>query len=356
MEDYYDFSGQKFGYPLSLSINGFNRKIFSRQNSLEISYVLKGEYEAVTEHFSCPVKEHELIIIAPGDIHVISQKGDEEGMILTIHIDFTRFSRAMAGEAEGAFQTILCTKEQNFAMLMKLRQKIGELVYLLQREEYDLFQMNAIMTELVYIASNHKQYPIEQLPFKSDHHENYRKAILYIDGHFKEELRLKDIAAALSFSESYTSRLFKKYTGMTFVRYLSGVRVRASLEALLEGVETIEKIAMDCGLPNSKAYTSTFKELYGIAPNTYRKRFLRNLRYGGDMTDQRMVITRQQKQLLEHLAEEAEEILYDNGAVKVTHQEGQIRCRIQTDEKVRSVITQEGKELVIEIIKEEDNR
>lgn len=57
MNYYYDFSGQKFGYPLSLSINGFDRQVFSRQTSLELSYVLKGEYEAITEHFSCPVKE-----------------------------------------------------------------------------------------------------------------------------------------------------------------------------------------------------------------------------------------------------------------------------------------------------------
>ena len=42
MNYYYDFSGQKFEYPLSLSINQFDRHVFSRQSSLEISYVLKG--------------------------------------------------------------------------------------------------------------------------------------------------------------------------------------------------------------------------------------------------------------------------------------------------------------------------
>ena len=44
MNYYYDFSGQKFEYPLSLSINQFDRQVFSRQSSLEISYVLKGSY------------------------------------------------------------------------------------------------------------------------------------------------------------------------------------------------------------------------------------------------------------------------------------------------------------------------
>lgn len=29
MNGYYDFSGQKFGYPLSLSINGFSQNVFT---------------------------------------------------------------------------------------------------------------------------------------------------------------------------------------------------------------------------------------------------------------------------------------------------------------------------------------
>ena len=41
---YYDFSIQKFGYPLSLSINSFNKEIFSSHKYLEITYILKGEY------------------------------------------------------------------------------------------------------------------------------------------------------------------------------------------------------------------------------------------------------------------------------------------------------------------------
>ena len=35
MNYYYDFSGQKFNHPLSLSINSFDRKVFSRQTSLD---------------------------------------------------------------------------------------------------------------------------------------------------------------------------------------------------------------------------------------------------------------------------------------------------------------------------------
>ena len=103
MQHYYDFSGQKFGYPLSLSINSFKRQVFSRQSSLEISYVLKGAYEEVTEHFTAGIKEHELVIVAPNDIHMIRQMDNDKSVILTLNIDFSRFSAGMCGNIKEAF-------------------------------------------------------------------------------------------------------------------------------------------------------------------------------------------------------------------------------------------------------------
>ena len=94
MNAYYDFSGQKFGHPLSLSINGFDRQVFSQQTSLELSYVLEGQYEVITEGFSRTLDRHQLALIAPGEIHMIRKAPDAENsaasVILTVHIDFER--------------------------------------------------------------------------------------------------------------------------------------------------------------------------------------------------------------------------------------------------------------------------
>ena len=52
-------------------------KFFSRQSSLEISYVLKGSYEVITEKMSTVIYEHELAIIAPNDIHMLKMNEKE---------------------------------------------------------------------------------------------------------------------------------------------------------------------------------------------------------------------------------------------------------------------------------------
>ena len=160
------------------------------------------------------------MIVAPNDIHMIRQMDNDKSVILTLHIDFSRFSAGMCGNIEEAFESMICTRSKNYRLLCRLRNKIGELVRMLLRGESSMFQMNAIMMELVYIASNHRQYPVERLPLQSVHHENYMKAIQYIDCHFSSELHLEDVAKTLSFSVSYTSKLFKKYTGISFVKYL----------------------------------------------------------------------------------------------------------------------------------------
>lgn len=101
MTSYYDFSGQKFGYPLSLNINSFDRHIFSRQNSLELSYVLQGRISDSDRSLLLNYLKGELVMIAPGDIHLISHKKD--GVILTIHIDFDRMTSALSGNSNEAF-------------------------------------------------------------------------------------------------------------------------------------------------------------------------------------------------------------------------------------------------------------
>ena len=315
MKYYYDFSGQRFGYPLSLSINSFSREIFSRHNSLEITYVLKGEYEVITENFSHIIKEHELVIIAPNDIHIIRQHSNEENVILTIHIDFSLFPPAMVGEIGQAYESIVCTNKKNLHLLKKLNM----------------------------------QYPIERLPTQSIHRENYMKAIQYIDKHYKEDLRLTDVANTLMFSVSYTSKLFKRYTGILFVKYVALVRIRESIEDLLEGKKSIEQIAADCGMPNSKAYTKAFKELYGIVPSHYRKKFINNMKINDDKKEQLMSLDNNQKQLLQPLLEGIENTIYEDAGVKIKVEEKHIICSIQCDKYVNSTISHCNDEIVIDI-------
>lgn len=351
MKYYYDFSGQKFGYPLSLSINSFQRQVFSAQKSLEISYVLKGEYEVITEHFTSQIHEHEFVIIAPLDIHILNQSNQTENIILTIHIDFERFPESMVGNPAHLFESMVCSSERNYKLYLKIKSKLGQLVSIFMKGEPNLFKLNVVMLELMELASNHQQYPIERLPLQSTHHENYMKAIQFIDQNYQAELRLEGVAERLSFSISYTSKLFKKYTGIPLVKYLAYVRIRASIDSLLAGIDSIEQISSDCGMPNSKAYATVFKELYGLVPSEYRKQFIHNLKFNMEDKQQMMILDNQQRELLLHLMSDVENTLYENEGVKIMNQNGHLHCQIANHPTTQFIISHTSEVSIIDIYK-----
>ena len=77
--------------------------MFLQGRAMELSYVLCGEYEAVTEQFSTIVHKEELILIAPYEMHLLRKRcGKDDGKILTIHIDFDRMPESMTGESKRA--------------------------------------------------------------------------------------------------------------------------------------------------------------------------------------------------------------------------------------------------------------
>lgn len=345
MNAYYDFSGQKFGHPFSLSINGFDRQVFSQQTSLELSYVLEGRYEVITEGFSHMLGPRELALIAPGEIHMIRKAPDAPGsVILTVHIDFERMPEALVGQVDGLFSTMVCTEAENAPLLGRLRQTLGRLLRLLTQPEHSLFQLNARMMELADLCSSGARRPMESIPLQSPLHESSRRAIRFINRNFRQDIHLEDVAKELAFSVSYTSKLFTKHIGLPFVKYLSYVRVRASLEALLEGRESIEAIALDCGMPSAKAYAAAFKEMYGILPSVYRKRFLQNLRYSETGADQKMRLDAAHLALLDHLLRLPDQTIYQAPGLSILRRGEAVVCESDGP----AALSQQADKLVVE--------
>ena len=215
----------------------------------------------------------------------------------------------------------------------------------------DLFALNEIMMKILCIAKKQRNTPFEQLPVDSTHHENYVRAIQFIDRHYQEDIHLTDIAKTLSFSTSYTSRLFTRYTGLSFVKYLSYVRVRESLEDLLEGKASIEEISGKCGMPNSKAYSQIFKELYGITPSTYRKRFVKNLLPLPEQETRPMEFTQKQKELLTkvfHL-DDTNRLLFHAEGIQIVSDGDTLLCTLSDARQKELLLSQKEDDIVLTI-------
>ncbi|WP_143762603.1 MULTISPECIES: helix-turn-helix domain-containing protein [unclassified Cohnella] len=100
-----------------------------------------------------------------------------------------------------------------------------------------------------------------------------RETIRYIEEHYQEDISLQEIAASIPMSESNFSRLFKKQTGVSFVEYLTQLRMEKAKELLLRPDEKVYEIALAVGYQDSRYFSQIFRKYTGDTPSEYRSRF-----------------------------------------------------------------------------------
>ena len=93
----------------------------------------------------------------------------------------------------------------------------------------------------------------------------------WIRAHYQENLTLDAAASLLAVSREYFCRLFKKYTGQTFLEYLNDVRTMHLSKDLLTCDDTITSLMEKHGLTNYKVFLRTFRKLYGTSPQKFRQ-------------------------------------------------------------------------------------
>ena len=95
--------------------------------------------------------------------------------------------------------------------------------------------------------------------------------VSWVQEHYREPLSLEDAAAHLSISKEYFCRIFKKYTGQTFLDYLCITRTTRFYERLLSSDLSIPALMEEHGLTNYKTFLRTFHCLYGTTPQKARQ-------------------------------------------------------------------------------------
>lgn len=85
------------------------------------------------------------------------------------------------------------------------------------------------------------------------------------------DLSLTDVAADLGINPSYLSRLMKQETGMSFSKYLSGVRIAEAIRLMRDPTVRIWQVAERVGYSAASYFSAAFKKVLGVSPADYRR-------------------------------------------------------------------------------------
>ncbi len=92
----------------------------------------------------------------------------------------------------------------------------------------------------------------------------------YMEKNYDQMITLEEIAKKFYLSTGYLSRYFKQKMGVGFSRFLMDIRLKHSMKDLLYTSDSISQIAINNGFPNTKSFSTFFKEVYGMTPHVYR--------------------------------------------------------------------------------------
>jgi len=98
-----------------------------------------------------------------------------------------------------------------------------------------------------------------------------RKALAYIEDHFREDLSLSGLAAHVGLSTCYLSQLFRQETGATFNDHIMEKRMEEAKRLLLQSELHISEIAYKIGYGSPRYFSSLFQKRDHVTPSEYRR-------------------------------------------------------------------------------------
>lgn len=105
----------------------------------------------------------------------------------------------------------------------------------------------------------------------------FEQAAAYMREHTHEDPSREDVARAAFVSQSYLSHVFSDIAGMSFVEYLTKIRMEKAVAMLATG-KRINEISEAVGYRSRKAFLANFRAFTGLTPSEYRLKYY----IGGD--------------------------------------------------------------------------
>ncbi len=113
-------------------------------------------------------------------------------------------------------------------------------------------------------------------------YDTVRKIAEYIEQSCTEPISGADIEKNFFLTFNHLNRIFGKVMGCTIFKYRNIVRIQYAKAKLRASNMSVGDIAAELGFENSHYFSRIFKQIEGLSPSDYKRKFMRIPEYGND--------------------------------------------------------------------------
>lgn len=244
---------------------------------VEILLSLKDSNEVSINFTKHIMKINDVVIIYPGDLHSVHASNDESFLLVQFPLDLL----TIMSDLNNIF-SVFCqyphikydpASTDNSQMVLYIKE-LADLYY--ADTPYSEVQIYSLLlrffAKLAEYCVNAKKED-----FSNETNPEYRstklmaEACLYISQNCTKPLTLDDISHHIGVSKSHFAYLFKRYTNMTFIDFLTKERIKRAENLISNPNEYIINIAFDSGFSSISSFNRAFKKIKGISPSEFRE-------------------------------------------------------------------------------------
>ncbi len=130
--------------------------------------------------------------------------------------------------------------------------------------------MRAMLFEILRLQEGKNSDPHWEVNVDSAVLTQITPALRYVEEHFKDQLRVADLARACGLSEVHFRRVFEAYMNMAPMDYVNLVRVQKSCDLMTRKDSSMDIIALECGFASVSTYTRNFKKVLNTTPYQWK--------------------------------------------------------------------------------------
>lgn len=238
----------------------------------ELYYLINGTTKYLIDDKIFQVNSGNIVIIPAGMNH----KTDSENCLVNERILISFKSDTFSVKASEALdllfsENVIYIPNSKLDILETIFSKI-ENEYKL-KDEYSKTIINSYIEELIIQIV---RFGRKQEPGLNENDKIIHKISEYIASNYTQDLSLPTLSRNFSISTSHLSRQFKIVTGINISEYITYVRILNAEKLLKKTTLPITEVAGLCGFNDSNYFSTVFKNIKGITPLKYSRRFQEN--------------------------------------------------------------------------------